>query len=103
MLYDLDNLRLPPGSNLSIEPLTQVKTTSDQLPSPSFISYAMVPEVVSRKGRVGIGRVSDKASRGMSVHRQEKGDEQVMRIPERLIALLSDLRMRSREHEQHAQ
>jgi hypothetical protein len=39
----------------------------------------------------------------MRIHRQEERDEQVMRVPEGLEALLPDLRMRRSVHEQHAQ
>ena len=39
----------------------------------------------------------------MGVHAQEKRNEEVMRVPERLEGLFSNLRMRSCVHEEHAQ
>lgn len=39
----------------------------------------------------------------MGVHSEEEGNEQVMRVPESLEGLLTDLRMSSRIHQKHAE
>jgi hypothetical protein len=39
----------------------------------------------------------------MGIHSEEEGDEQVMRVPEGLEGLLTDLCMRSRIHQKHTE
>ena len=63
----------------------------------------MIPEPLPRKGTDRVHGIAHEASRRMRVHGQKEGDEQMMRIPEGLIALLPDLRVRGRVHKQHAQ
>ena len=63
----------------------------------------MIPESLAREWTIGIHRISHETPRRMRIHRQEERDEEVMRVPEGLEALLPDLRMRRGVHEQHAQ
>jgi hypothetical protein len=50
----------------------------------------MGPEVVVIEGGKGWRCVTDEAASGMRVHAEQKRDEQVMRVPERLERLLPD-------------
>lgn len=90
--------RLAPRADFSVESLKKIQNPDDQFPSPSFISKAMIPKLLSSKGRDRVGRVSDKAPRGMGVEGQHKGDEKVMRIPESFVCLLADAGMGSGVH-----
>lgn len=63
----------------------------------------MTPKVLSCEWRVGLDAVSDKTTSRVSVHGQQEWDEKMVRVPERFVALLSNLRMRGGEHEQHAE
>lgn len=63
----------------------------------------MIPEHFPRERRVRRYCVPDKAPSRMRVHSQQERDEQVVRVPESLIALLPDLGMRCGIHEQHAE
>lgn len=63
----------------------------------------MIPEGRARKRRIRRRRIPYEATCRMSVHRQEEGDEQMVSVPESLVALLADLGVGSRIHEQHAQ
>ena len=49
----------------------------------------MLPEDFSSEGREWLRRVSDEASNGVGIEGKEKDKRKVMRIPERLEALLS--------------
>lgn len=62
----------------------------------------MVPEIISSKWRERICCVTNETSRGVSIHTQEKGDEEMVSVPERLERLLADFGMGCSIHEQHA-
>ena len=100
---DLDDLGLSSRPDLAVQSLRKIKPSGKQLPSPAFVAYAVIPEPSSSKRAIRLNRIAHEASSGMRVHRQEEWDEEVMRVPKRLKALLSDLCMRGREHEKHTQ
>ena len=75
MAHNSDNLRLSSASNLTVKTLNQVKSTSPELPSPSFISNAVVPESGSSEGREGVDCVTNETSSSVGVHAQEERDK----------------------------
>jgi hypothetical protein len=99
---NLDNLSRPPASNLTVETIKKIQTTSYQFPTPSLITNAVGPEVILVEGREGIRSVTDETAGGVGVHAEEEGDEQVMDIPESLERLLADPVVSCRVDEQHA-
>lgn len=103
MTDNFDNLRLTARANLTIQTFDQIKATSPQLPSPSLVSQAMIPEVRSCKWREWIDAITHKATSGMCVHGQEKRDEEVVRIPEGFEGLLADLCVGRGIHQEHAE
>jgi hypothetical protein len=103
MSHDFDDLRLAARSYLAVQSFTKINTSTDELPSPTLVANAVVPEVLAGKWRIRIRAVADETSSGMRVHCQQERDEQMVRVPESLVALLPDLGVRGREHEQHAQ
>ena len=94
MSHDLDDLSLPPRPDFAIQSLTEIQTACHQFPPPSFVSDTVIPEVLARKWADWVHSVSHETASRMRVHRQEEGDEQMVRVPERLVALLPDLRVR---------
>jgi hypothetical protein len=103
MANDLHNLGLPAGTNLAVQPLKQIQSTANQLPAPALVTNAVVPEVLSSKRRDGVLDVTDEAAGGVGVHAQEKGNEQVMGVPEGLEGLLSDPGMCRGVNQEHAE
>ena len=103
MANNPNNLRLPPAPDLSVQPLSQIDATSPQLPSPTLVSDAVSPKLLSGKGRKRQLRVADETTGSMGIHGQQKRNKQMMRVPERLERLLSDLGVRRGVHQQHAQ
>lgn len=91
------------GPNLAVEPLHEVETAGYQFPSPTFVTKAMVPKPLPRKGGDRICSVTYEAASCMRVEGQQKRNEQVMRVPESLERLLSDAMVGSGIHEHHAQ
>ena len=98
-----DDFRLSSCSNLPVDSFAQIDPASNKLPPPALVSNAMAPKWLSGKGGVRGDAISDEASRRMRVHGQKEWDEQMMRIPESLVTLLSNLGVCSRIHEQHTQ
>jgi hypothetical protein len=103
MTDDTHDLRVSPATDLTVQTLAQVQTTSPELPAPSFVSDAVSPEVTMVEWREWFNSISYKAPCSMGVQAQHERDEQVMGIPERLEALLSDLCVGRCVHQQHAQ
>lgn len=99
---DLNDLSLSARPDLTIQSLAEIDASTYELPSPTLVANAMTPEVLSRKRRVRLYAVSDETTSRVSVHGQQEWDEKMVRIPECFVALLSDLRMSSGEHEKHA-
>jgi hypothetical protein len=90
MADDLDDLSLTPATDLSVETVQEVKTTTEELPSPTFVTDAMGPEVVGVERRKGWSCVTDEAASCVRVHSEQERDKQMMRVPECLERLLSD-------------
>lgn len=91
------------SADFSIQSLKEIEATSPQFPPPALVPNAMGPELGAGKWRKGIGSVSHEAADGMSIHAEEKGDEEVVGIPKGFKGLLSDLVVSCGIHEQHAQ
>lgn len=102
MLDDLDDLGFTPSSDLTIQSLEEIDTTSPELPAPALVANAVVPKVRSSKGRERIGGVTHEAARSMRVHSKHERNKQMMGIPEGFKGLLTDLGMCGGVHEQHA-
>jgi hypothetical protein len=103
MANNASNLGLTASTNLTIQTFHKVESTSEELPSPSEITNAVLPVDVASKRRVGILAVSDKAADSVGVETEEEGDEQVVSVPEGLERLLADLVMSSSVHQKHAE
>lgn len=103
MSHDFDDLSLPPRPDFAIQSLTQIQAARHQFPPPSFISDTVIPKVLAGEWADWVHGVSHETSGRVRVHCQEEWDEQMVRVPESLIALLPDLRMRCGVHQQHAQ
>lgn len=97
------NLGLTASANLTVQTFDQVETSSEELPSPSEITNAVRPVLVSLKRRVSVDGVADEAADGVGVESQEERNEQVVSIPEGLERLLADTGMSSGIHEHHAE
>jgi len=102
MAHDPDNLCLFPGSDLSVHTFDEIESTSPELPTPTFITDAVRPEILRVKWRKGLNGVANKASCGMGVESEQEWNEQMMGVPERLERLLANLIVRSGVHEKHA-
>jgi hypothetical protein len=102
MAHNSDNLCVSPGSDFSVQTFHEVKSTSPKLPSPSFVANAMSPEVVMVEWGERFDTITHEAASSMSVKAEHEGNEQMMRIPERLEGLLANLGMSRRVHEKHA-
>lgn len=96
------DLGLPALADLAIKTLNKVQPTSPELPPPAKVPDTVLPELGSRKGRDGVGRITDEATDSVRVQAEEEGDEQVVRVPEGLEALLPDAVVRRRVDEEHA-
>lgn len=103
MLHHFDDLRGPASPNFAIDALDQVQPAAYQLPSPALIAKTMVPEGLPGERRVRLCCVSHEASSSVSVHGKQEWYEQMVCVPECFVGLLSDLLMRCRVDEHHAQ
>lgn len=63
----------------------------------------MLPERVASKRREWLRCVSHEAPCSVCIHREKEYYEKVMSIPECFIRLLTDLLVRSRIHQEHAE
>ena len=102
MADDLDDLSLPSASDLSVKTIKQVQTTSEKLPSPSFVSNAVGPEVGVVEWREWCRGVTHETASRVGVHAEKEGDEQVVSVPESLERLLTDPVMGRGVDEKHA-
>jgi len=89
VLDDFGDFRLLSCSDLPPYSLKKVKGKCPNSKSPTLVSNAMLPEDISSKGRIWLRCVPDEASNGVGIEGKEKDKCKVMRIPERLEALLS--------------
>lgn len=102
MADDLDDLSLPSASDLAVETIEQVQTTSDKLPSPTFVSNAVSPEVGVIEGRKWCRGVTHETASRVGVHAEKERDEKVVSVPESLERLLSNPVMGRGVDEKHA-
>lgn len=103
MTDNASDLGLTTGSYFTVETLEKVQSTTPEFPSPSLVSKAVVPEVVSGEGRKGVGRVTHEAACSVGVETEKEGNKQVVSVPECFKGLLADLGVCSRVHQQHAE
>ena len=82
MFYDFEDSCVSPSTDLTIESLAQVESTSYQFPSPSFISYAVIPERFPGEWRIGFDSVANEAICCVCIHSQQEWNKEVMCIPE---------------------
>ena len=99
MSDNLGNLRFAPCTNLAIQPLDEVESPTNELPSPTFVTETVIPEGFARKRRLRRDSISNEAARGMRVESQEEGDKQMVSIPESFVGLLSNARVGGCVHE----
>ena len=84
MLDNLDNFGLTTSTNFTVQTLKEVDSTSEELPSPTFVTNTMRPEVVACERRERLRRVTDEATNGVCVHAQEEWNEQMVSVPKGL-------------------
>jgi hypothetical protein len=63
----------------------------------------MVPEIGAIERTIWLGRVTDEASCGMGIQRQDEDERKMMRIPKRFERLLTNGCVRGGIHQEHAQ
>jgi hypothetical protein len=100
--HNLDDLGFTPAANLTVEAITEVKTTAYKLPSPTLVTNAMGPEVVFVERRESRSSVTNEAAGSVGVHAEQEGNEEVVGVPKRLKGLLANPVMRSGVDQQHA-
>lgn len=96
------DLRATLGTDFPVETLNQIKTTGEQLPSPSLITNAVLPEDLSCEGGERVGGITDEATNGVGVQAEEERDEEMVSVPEGLERLLPNAVVGGGIHEQHA-
>jgi len=97
------DLGLAAGAHLAVQALDEVEAAGKQLPPPALVADAVVPELVAGEGRDGVGLVAHEAAHRVRVEADQEGDEEVVRVPERLERLLPDAVVRRRVHQDHAE
>jgi hypothetical protein len=102
MSDNLGDCSLSCGTNFSVNTLAEVQNTDPQSESPTLITNTMIPEVLSGEWRESISSITDEASDRMGVETEHKDESQMMRIPESLKALLTDLLVSGCVHQKHA-
>jgi hypothetical protein len=100
---DLDNLGFTPAANLTVHAVEQVETAAYKLPSPTFVTNAVGPEVVMVERGEGGSGVTDKTAGGVGVHAEQERDKEVVSVPEGLKRLLSYPVVSGRVDQQHAE
>lgn len=90
MTNNFNDLGLPPAADLTVQTIEQVQSTSYKLPSPSFVSNTMGPEVLLVEWRPGRNSVTHEAACGVRVHAEQEWDEEMVSVPEGLKGLLSN-------------
>ena len=103
MADDTGDASLTADADLTVETLHQVQAASEELPTPAFVTDAVVPEVGPSKRREGVGGIAYEAAHGVGVQAQHEGNEQVVGVPESLERLLPDTVVRGSVHEQHTE
>lgn len=103
MADNTSNFCCPTSSDFAVQTLKQIDSTTEKLPSPSFVANTVFPEGFPGKRRIGICRVAHKATDSVRVHAQEEGDKKVVRVPECLKGLLANSVVGGGIHEQHAE
>lgn len=100
---DTGDLGLTGGTDFTPQTLDKVETTGPELPSPTQVTDAMLPVVVTSEWRETLGGVTDEAADSMSVEGEEEWDEEMVSVPEGLEGLLSNAVMGGRVHQKHAE
>ena len=100
---DTGDLGVAKSTDLTVQTLDEIQATGPELPPPSEITDTYGPVRVARERRDWERGAAHEASDGVRVQAEEEGDEEVVRVPERLERLLSDAVVRGRVHEHHAQ
>lgn len=70
MAEDTSNLRISATTDLSVQSLHEIQTAAEQLPSPTLVADAVVPEGFSRKWGVWLYALAHEASGGVGVETQ---------------------------------
>jgi len=99
---DLGQLRSPPGSVFSVHPLAKVKKTWPDGEPP-----ALVPKTVFRRIEwecrdiIWVNRITNEAASSVRVKPNHEEKCEVMGVPERFEALVTNLVVRGRIHQDH--
>lgn len=98
MFDDLDDFGESPALDLAVDPLDQVDSSGDNFPAPALVADAVVPELLSGKGRDGVYSITYETAGSVRIQCQKEDDEEMMGVPESLKGLLAHLCVCSREH-----
>ena len=90
-------------TNLTVQTLAQVKATGPQLPTPSLVTDAVLPEDVASQWREWPSCVTHETADCVGVESEHERDEQVVCVPKRLEGLLADAVVGRGIHQQHAE
>ena len=99
---DLGQAGCTPRTNLTPNPLSKVDNAGPDGETPALVAETVGRAVERERGDVlGVGRVTDEASGGMGVETDHEEERKVVRVPECLEALVTDLVVRGGVHEDH--
>ena len=101
---DLGETGRTPRAHFAQDALAEVQDTRPDREAPALISETMVRLVEGEDGGVGrLSRVAHEASGGMRIETDHEEERKMVRVPERLKALCTDLVMGGGVHEDHDQ
>ena len=89
--------------DLSVNSFCHVQNPNPERESPCLVTDAVIPELLAFERTVRKSVVANEAPSCVGVEAEHKNDKKMVSVPEGLEALFSDIRVRGREHEQHAQ
>lgn len=84
MADNLDDLGFTPASDLTVQTIGKVQTTSYKFPSPALVTNAVSPEALLVEWRKWLSSVSDEAASCVGVHAEQERNEQMMGVPKSL-------------------
>ena len=98
MANDLRDLGSSARVDFPVDAFAKVETATPELPTPAFVTDAVIPEWAPRKWRIRMCSITDEASSSMRIESKQEDYEEVMSVPESLIRLLPYLYVCSGEH-----
>lgn len=75
MPHDPNNLSGSSCADFAVKPFRKVDSATHKLPSPAFVSYAVVPEDLSSEGAVPIWSITHEAADSVRIHGKQERNE----------------------------